>query len=331
LGAPISAEATDIAILPFANHSRTIDAVELMLPLVVSGLQARGLEVRETSDLRPLLRRKRIRAIGMISEEDARVLAEELGVPLLLLGSFDLLVREDPPEAGLSLRILDARTLRIRGATSVARSGEDYAGAFGVGRVHDLGELASRVVEEALDELEHDLLGSAPVSPPARPCETLALVPFDDVSELGRGGDVITFLLLSALVRAHYSVVEPGFVREAFLARGVIRQGEIDQDSLALLQKRYGVCFAVTGVVSRFKPARGNLELAVPELAYGARLIDPRNAEVMGAWNEEHDGAETEGLFGTGRTHSIGALGNRAMQRLVERIDEIVGRRESGP
>ncbi len=123
------APAATLGILPLANHTGRGEA----RAAVAAGLHARlrqaGVTIRTAEQLRPMLRKHRIRAMGQIGAADASLLRDEAGVDMLLLGSID--VYDEPSlEVAISLRLLDLHRLELVAAVSTATAGEDFAGLF---------------------------------------------------------------------------------------------------------------------------------------------------------------------------------------------------------
>ncbi|HUU46273.1 MAG TPA: putative Ig domain-containing protein, partial [Acidobacteriota bacterium] len=146
-----------VTILPLANNSGNMTAVERLLPLIARQLDGMAVDVKGADTTRQILRRHRIRAIGRIDHAGAHALARDLGVDYLLTGAVDVYAPGRVPEIGLSLRLVDAQTLRIVWARSVGMTGDDRVSVFGLGRVESLDVLAERAVAATMESLEQAL------------------------------------------------------------------------------------------------------------------------------------------------------------------------------
>lgn len=326
---PISAQVTSkkdsvaVVMLPLANHTGRTEALELAGRLIMESLDSLGVVYLDPQSIRPILRQGRIRAIGRIDLRGACALREMTGTKWLLLGSVDVFRKSNPPEFGLSLRLLDAKSLWVRAAVSRGHSGRDFEGVFGSGQHHELIDVAHKAVDEAISELLEMLSrpsqkdGGAPAGP--RCC----VIPFDGTPRSWRDGNAVSNLMLSSLVGAGYRVLEPGVVREYLLSRAKAFKGEIDLSSLAVLAEEESISYAITGTVESFEPARGGSAGAVPSVSLSARVINARSGRLLDAWYDERTGRDGESLFQRGRTYSLTALMLDSLKRFVKRIEKV--------
>lgn len=305
-----------LALVPFANNTGQAAAHTQLMPLLERLLTERGLAVVPSDTLRPLLRQHRIRSRGWISRQGAELIVSEVGADFLLLGSWDVLRETGNVEVGLSLRLLDPRSMTLVGAVSFGGSGEDRVGWLGRGRVDDVELLATRLIGQALDQLLPSLAGAAAINAASGDCP-LAIIPLDNFSAVPHAGDIVTGILLARLLSAGYPVVEPGFVRELGLVREVISRGGVDRASARALRDSLGVCRVITGAVQQFAPARGASVGSVPLLAVGLRVSSATRGVLLTADELEGAGDDADGVFQLGRVHAITPLA-------VARIDKFV-------
>ena len=109
----------EFLILPVANYSEVGAAHTELVPRLHESFDRIGVSYMTSEELRPLLRKHRIRSQGWIGMEDARILRRETLARYLLLGSWDIFRTEVNPEIGLSLRVLDLENMTLVGAVSV--------------------------------------------------------------------------------------------------------------------------------------------------------------------------------------------------------------------
>ncbi len=319
---PGTSEAAVLAVVPFANYTGHNEAVSVVMPRLYHMIAESGVAYVSDRDLRPVLRRFRIRSVGMIGREDAQTIREHEGVTFLLVGSLDVYRAEENPEVGLSVRIVDTRDMAIIKASSAAATGEDFAGLFGIGQVSSIYTLTDRVLDRLFEELGPSLVDRTAATGSEPPDIRVALIPFDNASDHAYAGHVVTHVLLSELVRCGYAVLEPGIVNQLLLDERVQARGALDLAFLGALGRKFDATFVVTGTVDRYRPESGGGDGTPPELAYGARLLDAASGRLVMAYEEEIDGAASETLFGMGRRHSIGTLARESTGRLIDRIDE---------
>lgn len=324
---PAAATPPAVGILPLANHTGQLDALDSVIGRLHAELAGHGITFVSSMELRPLLRQHRIRSVGEIGNAAAAVVAAEMGVAYLMLGSLQV-HDELAQEVALSLRVLDARNLQVIGATSQAASGIDFQGLFGTGGVAGMAPVVDRVVTAAVAALAPLLDPAAPLQTPRGP--RLALVPFDDLSEAPRAGAIVTDIVLSQLVAAGYVLVEPGLITEVFLAERAMTRGQIDLPTLWALRDAVAPDYLLTGVVDRLEIAHGDPTVVTPSLALGARLIDARSGAPLAAWELERTGDDSETILGHGRVQSLGALVQAAAEDLRSLIENEIDHDTSG-
>lgn len=303
-------------LLSPANYTDDNRSFNLAVEAIYANLASLNIEFVSHDQLRPILRRYRIRSSGRIAPADAEVIRREVGADLLLTGSIDFCRRGDNPEFGLSLRLVSPLDMIIRSAVSHASSAGGY-GFFGTGRIDDLDSLAVKVVSEAVTKLYAPLL--QPDAATAAPSARVVVLPFDNIDDNRQAGFIVANWLRTELVDRGYSVVEPGAAYEQTVS-GEFPVGAIDYQQLARLRQVLQVDFVITGEVDRFKTARGGSPSSKPEFEFGARIIDAASGRILTTHSAELDGAETELAFGLGRSHTLGGLLRRAFKDTMKRF-----------
>lgn len=309
----------DFVILPVVNYSEKGEAHEFLVPRMHEHLDLAGVTYLTSDEIRPLLRKFRIRSRGWVGLEAARILRRETQARYLLLGSWDVFRTEFNPEIGFSLRILDLEHMTVISSTSVGLSGADFTKALGLGRISEIGELADIAMERAFTAL----FPLPPVQAPRasyRGCFQVALIPFDNFSGTPNAGDIMTNIILSRLLAQGYFVVEPGFVRELGLTLEIITRGGVDRRSAGSILASFDACRVVTGSVEKFSTARGDPTMTVPELALGIRVMSPRDGNIYMMEELRAAGDDGEGMFQGGRTHALISLANKMLQNFLDEL-----------
>jgi len=309
----------DIAILPIVNNTELSEARAILVPLLEQGLTEAGLRVLARADLRSVLREHRIRAVGGIGPAEARLLAEKTGARNLLIVSLDVYRPAFNPEVALTARILDPRDARVLAAAGAGATGEDYASLFGLGRLVWIEDVARRVVAELLEDLFAALPGTTRRE---GACTRVALVPLDDLSDTPHAGRVVGSLILAELLARGYEVIEPGVVKEIFLAKHTVPKGRIARPEIAALYRAVEPCLLITGVVARFDPAQGSSDAAIPAVELGLRVLDGASGRLLLTWDKWMDGSETESVLGFGRERALVPLTRRMVAEMVDRLDD---------
>jgi len=311
-----------IAVIPFANYSGESRAEEIFMPMVQDMISRNGLRIIAPEKLRPTLRKHRIRAAGAIGPSDAAIIAEELDVDFLMLGSIDIFIDQSIPETGLSLRLLDPENMRIFWAASEAATGEDFTGLFGLGRINNIEKLAGKVIETSFKKFdktfgEYILRRGSP-----NPSPTFALVTFDNLSGKKHAGEVVTNILLTELISRGNTVIEPGTVGDVFRSDNKATRGEVDLDIVSKLHNRLGVDFVVTGSVSRYVAGIAGVESSGPELEFSGRCLDSKNGRIIAAYDYSRRGSNSAALLNPGSCHSIGRLSKKAVSDFLKKLDK---------
>ena len=296
-----------LALLPLANPTGAAAARDTVVMLLHAALAERGVPFLAEREIRPVLRRHRIRAVGMVDREGARLVAAETGAGLLLTGTVGIYRERPALEIAVSLRLLDPATTRVIAAESRAIAAPDLVGLFGVGMPETLTELAAVAVTELVDALAPSF--STPSPPPERPRTTVALVPFSFTGEVpAESATVLVDFLLSRLVSRGYLVIEPGIANFLFQDKQVAPRGGIDLQTLSALHDDLGVDVVVTGEIDRFDVFGGDSLAPEPAIAFGARMLDAGDGRILVAREYEFAGPGGEFLFGAVRRSSLGEL-----------------------
>jgi len=262
-----------IAMLPMANQSGDAQATTDIIPIIIRTLKDAGIGIITPDELRPVLRKHRIRAVGMVGRDGAEAVASESGAEFLLIGSLDFYLSGDNPGIGYSLHLLHVPEMIPFWAVSISASGSESIGLLGlggIGRVDSLTMLlTSKVADQISGAVEHypsaGVSGSSPI---------IAIVPFDDIDQDQPIGAVASAYMLTQLVRDGIRIVEPGVARETFLEMNRAPRGEIDHGLIDLLHDSLDVDFVITGAVDNYSVTATGAGGIRADISLGARLID---------------------------------------------------------
>lgn len=312
------ARTTRIVVLPFANLTGRHAAYERVLPEFYAGLDSLGHEVVDHEEIRPLLRRHRIRALGQIGRQDARILREETGARLAILGSLDIYQPNRSLEVNVSARVLDLETLTIRRAVSRGLSVQETASWFQLGRATDVESVMHEVVGSVIEDLQPFLYEEPPRRDRYHTCGLVAVVPLDDYSNSRYAAEIVQNLLIAELVANDWSIVEPGFVREVLLDEQKVAQGGVSREVREILRRDLGVCWVITGDLADFAVSPSGQEAAVPVIEFALRLVDARRGSLLATVEIRRAGDDGEGLFRFGREYSMARLTRSCMKDVLE-------------
>lgn len=312
----------DVVVLPFANYTGRYESLSNVLPVFYAKLDSVGLRVLSHEALRPMLREHRIRVVGRVGVEAMDILRAETGSRLAIVGSIDIFEPERAFEVMISARLVDLETHAVLTAVSVGRTVQETERVFGRGRAQEIEEVIDPVVAEFMALMEPAIRGTAPREKPYHKCGLVSVIPLADYSERRHGAEVLQNLLMAELVANGWAVVEPGVVREILLEAQRMARGGVPDEVLAILRDSIGVCLVVTGEVEEFSVAPSQVDIAVPRLSYGLRLVDGRSGRLLAAIDPARDGMEGEFLFERGREYSMARLARGTMSDVVAWITQ---------
>ncbi len=310
-----------VAVPILANFSGDGQAIKIVLPLLLLRLENCDVVSIRPENLRPTLRKYRIRSMGRMSAEDAHLLQQETGAEYILLGSVNTFETEILSRVSLSFRLVHISTMRIVWAMSDAAVGREFSRAFGVREVLDMEDMAWRVIDRIFTDFDKRRPG-LPSKIYATPKAKIAVVPFDNTTGNRFAGEVVSDMVLSGLVQKGFAVVEPGNVNELLVKNHIESRGEIDLPTLAKVYSDFGVDWVVTGSVLQFSQARGESVASQPEFEFGARLIDAATGRIVATYNDARGGNDSETIFGMGRCWSLGQLARKSLKGLIKKVEK---------
>jgi hypothetical protein len=326
-----------LAILPAENLTgRSLDAAPIEEALG-SALASRGVEVLPAADLRALMDRHRVRFTGGLDPELAKAFREEAGVAGAVITSVERWSEKDPPELGLTVRVVaTSPDLRVVRASDVGLHGEDRPGFLDLGVVHDPVVLVDRAAATLADVMTSPepsrgsrsgsegrfrprLAYGAATGHDKPTAVRVAVLPFTNRSERRGAGELIALHFARRLADLPgVEVVEPGLVRSVLLKLRLIPAGGISYSQADVLRETLGADLLVTGDLLDY--AEGAGEGAPPVVDYTAQLLDTASRRVVWSSFSHNTGSDRVWFFGQGRLRSAAALGSAMAQSTVDRM-----------
>ncbi len=314
-----------LAVMPLANLSESGDAQSQIMPELCAALGRRGIPAISDADMRPILRRHRIRGGGVLTRSDIDSIREATGASAILFGSVDFYAEGINPEMGMSLRVLDARSLEILFASSASVTGDDFAGLFGIGRIDSLDRLLPPLLDQVLADFDIRELGSALRSEGLPRGPSVAIIPFEGHRDYPFAGSVFTSIVGTELFSRGYRLIDAALLGDAYLRE---RHAPRGATTLALAEDLHGTLGArwiLTGGVDYFEPSSGD-PLSAPELEIHARMMNASSGRLVFKYDTELRGSPAGQVFGFEERRSLGRLARKAAGRLVDdmthRIEE---------
>ncbi len=146
-----------LAVVPFAGLS-AIDPTanaEAVTSLALALLHRRGVRLLQPAAVHEVLRRRGILWRGEADYRTLELLRSQAGAGLVLTGAVETFElggssEEPEPKVAISARLLEPTGGSILWIDGFERRGWDRQGLFRTGRIHDLGELAERMMGSML-------------------------------------------------------------------------------------------------------------------------------------------------------------------------------------
>ncbi|MEE8577640.1 MAG: hypothetical protein V3T31_10330 [candidate division Zixibacteria bacterium] len=316
------------AILPLRDFTNNTDAVKVATLALHAALAEYGIDYVTAEQLRPTMRRNRIRVAGQISQKDSRAIIGASETELLMVGSIDLYDDGERSQFGMAIRLVSPAEMTVISAASHAASADEFVGLFGLRKIDNFDSLVETVIRVLLDRLYSPTLRFNSKAQSLVRGRPIIVLPFDSFDENRFAGVILSTWILPELCRRGYTVVEPGYVRELTLPMGGMPVGSIDRPRMELLRKELNARLIITGAVDWFRPIRGSSLEAKPELRFGARVIDAETGSLLTAVNSERDGAESEIAFRLGRSYSLGELMSQSLHDMMDRFEDWMARND---
>lgn len=334
-----------VAVLPFANFTELQGAPDIVMPIVVKALEARGFTVVWGQPIEDVLYRNRVRLTTMIGTKTAEALAANLDVNSVMVGMISLTKGEGLPQMGVSARLLSLPGAEVLWAQDVSLAGEDFTGPLGLGTVKSLEALSDRAVKRLFSSLKARL--ERQVVPPAGPpgllsflsksegpeifidadvdfygLDRLAVLPFLNASDRPSAGDIVTALFVSAIHNTgKFHVIEPGIVREVFLRFRIRNIGAIDPHDLLALNRHMKVQGYLLGSVYEYVEGK-ELETSPPSITISARMVRAHDGKIVWSMENRRQGNDFNLVLDFDRIYSIIPLAQLA---IVEMVDTFSG------
>lgn len=304
------------AVLPLQDRTGDRDAAAAVEVALLAELERRG-PVLTPDEIRPVLRRLRLRNADETAPEALVELARELGATRLLAATLHEVDRQRVPRLTASARAYDGATGELAWVGFEGVSGLDRRGLLERGVVADVATLVPDLARRLLATPTRDRQTAGPPLGVGR----VVLVPLEGVTEYGAtaAAEAMTEATRAALFAAGVETVSANRVAELLRQERTSRWGGLPIDLREALAERCGAELAVTGTVEAFEVSGSELE-PEPRVAVALRLLDVRTGRILWSGGLERGGWDFETVFRRGRIYSRGALAERLVTTLVRRL-----------
>lgn len=141
-----------VALIPFGTFTVgnvTIDVTNL----VIRELEGHHLEVVGQEALEAFLAQRRIRRMEFLDRPAIRAMGSTLNVDALVTGTVSILSGGENPQVAMDAQMVDCLDASVIWANAVSRTGQDYAGFLGLGRIDSLEKLVAVAIKELFENL----------------------------------------------------------------------------------------------------------------------------------------------------------------------------------
>lgn len=319
------AGAGTIAMFPARNAAGDSAAV-LVLAETLSFELGRYGDLLGPEGTRNALRRLRIRDGDQAAPPLLRLLGEELAADWFASATLHDAERRAVPRLAVSLRLYSAASGELVWSGFRGASGSDRRKLLGLGKITDLESLIPFVVRDLLAEMPPRLesLGAEPTFDRAAAPSGLGKVAiFPLTGSTGQRAtlhaETVTEALRAQLFGSGVDLASPNLVSEIMRQqqRGV-REG-VAAATRTALHEMAGANKILTGEMETYDLGGSEFEPR-PEVAVALRLLDAASGRILWTGALERTGWDGQGLFTLGRIYSRGALAERLMEILTERL-----------
>lgn len=313
------ADMVSVAIMPIANYTDNPDALTDFGPAIDSELVRQNFNLISSTELRTTLRKYRIRALGAVNVDDIAKISKETNIKYLLFASVDIYRDGNIPVAGFSARLIDATSMRVVWAASMAADGDDFSGLFGIGRITSMKKLVDRLTRDIFKDLREKLSRMATMPPSEN---RFAIVMFDNYSDADYGGEIVSQYILTELIARGLDVIEPVILNNVFLENGQAPRGQIDLALLKTLAFDHDIDYVITGSVYRFHAASTESENAGSEIELSGRMLDAAEGRILAVYNQTRDGSRTQAIVKPGNSDSLGKLTGSLVKNMLDSFEK---------
>jgi TolB-like protein len=324
-----------IAVLPIENLSGGKAPLKELRKTIERQVQSAGFAVLDEGKLNLFMARHRLRYIGGIDEESAKLFAQEEGVSGVLVSSLEFYGDGYPPKLILTSRLVTTgNEPHIDWMESVALVGNDSPGLFETGIIRNVAKLSEKGVEQLVASLasawEHNFEVERAMMPkstmPPRqlfrqglsPDRRFRVVVLPFYNRTGRkyAGEIMTLHFVKELQRlGNFQVVEPGIVRNKLLQYRLIMEGGMSNANADVIFDVLQANLVLTGKVVEYQEARG--ESGIPVVEFSASMFDKESHRTVLSADSYHTGDERVHFFDIGRIGTACGVAGEMIRGIV--------------
>lgn len=148
--------------------------------------------------------------------------------------------------------------------------------------------------------------------------ESVAVIPFDNLSQHPDAGKKVVNLLLTELVNTGlFRLADMGEVESSLRRLRIRTTAEIDLSKLKTLGDELDIQTIIVGSIDEYELRQGKAGL-ISVVSVNARMLDVGTGDILWAINNAHDGEDWETIFGFGKVISLSQLAQIVVSEMVE-------------
>jgi len=332
-----------IAVLPIENLSSSPAPLTEIRRSFTEKLKGAGFDVMEEEKLGQFMERHRMRDISGLNEVMARAFKEDTGATGVLITSLELYDDKSPPKIALSARLVTTgEAPEIVWADGIGLAGDDSPGLLDLGLIEDPKVLLDKATTALANSVvsffsgqegRHDSPGKrfkpkvdytspqAGVGIQQVAPRRIAIMPFANVADRKYAGEIMVLHFVREFFGGkHFTVVEPGLIKEKLLDYRIILYEGISLGDADLVAGELKADLVLTGKVLDYQDYAG--VFSKPKVDFSIMLIDRKTGEVVWSSRSHNEGDDTVFFFDWGRintAHVLAAEMARAVERMLVR------------
>jgi hypothetical protein len=338
---PIDEGTYSIAVFPVENLSGRMAPLKEIRGSLIQGMKSKGFRILKEETLEKFMTRNRIRYAGGINKAVAQAFKNETGAEGVLITSLELYSEENPPKIALTSRLVSTGDhpiiLWIEG---VGLAGDDSPGILGLGLIEDPKALLEKAIGRLTGSLEQYLdkksKGERIQSPKRKfrpkvsyrsdvldPSSkyTVAVVPFLNFTGRKNAGEILELQFIRNLKKfSQFDVIEPGVVRQQFLALRIIIPEGISLANADALFSTLDADLILAANVVEYQDYQG--VFGKPKVDFFVQLFDRKSRNIVWSSVSHNEGDDGVFFFDRGRVNTAHAMASEMTQWIGEMVTE---------
>jgi hypothetical protein len=305
---------------------------------IVFHLEKSGVKILPFDRLEAFIVRHRLRYIGGMSHDTARIFQTETGADMALFTALEYYNDQSPPKIALSARLVTTGDRpQILWMDGVGAAGDDAPGFLELSLVEDPDILLRQAISRLTASLVNHLANQAPAAADDRRSfepqtvfnsrlllpdrmYTVVVLPFLNLSSRRHAGEMMMGHFTAALKQvADMQPVEPGQVRQTLLKFRIVMHDGLSLADATALFSRMNVDLILSGRVFDYEDYQGAGGPA--KVCFSASLIEHQTREIAWAASSCRKGTDGVAVFDLGTIRTAHALAAAMAHGAVATLD----------